>query len=427
MATARHDLMAPIEYAGMSRAHQAARLLGALTVGAVGGLGVAWGEPTAGLLVAAAVLEGAHALYRLRRPTRSALGALLIDVSFLGVTLVVADLVQAQFAVAAYLLTASILLLTLSEAALAISYGALWAAIVATIAPLRQNGLGSRFELPVGRAAGVVFLILIAVLLFASARFLSVYRRRQADALAAERRAGSLKDQFVSMVSHEFRTPLTSIAGFVEMLRENRHDLDDAEIDEFLNIIHTEARHLSTLVEDVLVIPRLEADRMPFEPVDFDLAAHAERVVEVIFPPGGDRDAVVAIAGGTVVHADANRVAQVLRNLLQNAAKYGGDQILVEGTRREDRYLVVVSDNGPGVPDEHRDRIFEHFEQGSVGDSRTDTGIGLGLPIASRLVEAMGGKLWHEPRFPTGSRFCFTLPLAAAAPRSEARATAEAG
>jgi signal transduction histidine kinase len=84
---------------------------------------------------------------------------------------------------------------------------------------------------------------------------------------------------------------------------------------------------------------------------------------------------------------------------------------MVEGFVMGDQYLVVISDNGPGVPDEETQRVFENFEQLSKGDTREATGIGLGLPIARRLARAMGGEVWYERRFPTGARFCFSLPL----------------
>jgi signal transduction histidine kinase len=113
-----------------------------------------------------------------------------------------------------------------------------------------------------------------------------------------------------------------------------------------------------------------------------------------------------------MVYADRRRVVQVLRNLYENAMKYGGDQVLIEGSPYGHRYLVVVSDNGPGIQDDDVDRVFGRFEQRSKGDARSDQGIGLGLPIALQLTQAMGGDLWYEHRFPTGSRFCFTVRLA---------------
>jgi len=118
------------------------------------------------------------------------------------------------------------------------------------------------------------------------------------------------------------------------------------------------------------------------------------------------------IPGGTIALADRRRAIQILRNLCENAKKYGGDQILVEGLPLGDQYLVVVADNGPGVASTDRERIFEHFEQVTKGDSRIEDGIGLGLPIARRLARAMGGDVWYEERFPTGARFCFTIRTA---------------
>ena len=84
---------------------------------------------------------------------------------------------------------------------------------------------------------------------------------------------------------------------------------------------------------------------------------------------------------------------------------------MIEGFVMGDQYLVIISDNGPGVPDEETRRVFENFEQLSKGDTREALGIGLGLPIARRLARAMGGDVWYERRFPTGARFCYSLPL----------------
>jgi signal transduction histidine kinase len=132
-------------------------------------------------------------------------------------------------------------------------------------------------------------------------------------------------------------------------------------------------------------------------------------VTTMLFAPGSGREAHVSIPEGMRVWGDPKRVQQVIRNLLENARKYGGDQVLVEGFPYGDHFIVVVSDNGPGVPDEHVNSIFEHFEQLSKGDGRSSSGLGLGLPIARKLARAMGGDVWYERRFPTGSRFCFSI------------------
>ncbi len=169
--------------------------------------------------------------------------------------------------------------------------------------------------------------------------------------------------------------------------------------------------YLGDLVEDVLVIPRLEANRLRLDPELFDLGDLIEDVAQMVFPNGGRKSSLVSLPDGVRVYADRRRVHQVIRNVMENARKYGGDQILVEGFVLGDQYLIIVSDNGPGVPDKETQKVFEDFEQLSKGDARDSSGMGLGLPIARRLARAMGGDVWYERRFPTGARFCYSLPL----------------
>lgn len=236
-------------------------------------------------------------------------------------------------------------------------------------------------------------------------------RQREREVIRLSEEAHRIKNDFVAMVSHELRTPLTSIAGFADTLVGSWKDLPEAEVDEFLSIINRQSIYLGDLVEDVLVIPRLEADRLRFYPELFDLGDLIEDVAKMVFPNGGKKTSLVSLPDGVRVKADRRRVQQVVRNLMENARKYGGDQIMVEGFVMGDQYLIIISDNGPGVPDVETQRVFENFEQLSKGDAREATGIGLGLPIARRLARAMGGEVWYERRFPTGARFCFSLPI----------------
>ncbi|HEY6629001.1 MAG TPA: HAMP domain-containing sensor histidine kinase [Acidimicrobiia bacterium] len=236
-------------------------------------------------------------------------------------------------------------------------------------------------------------------------------RQREREVVRLSEEAHRIKNDFVAMVSHELRTPLTSIAGFADTLVESWKELPKDEVDEFLSIINRQAIYLGDLVEDVLVIPRLEADRLRFQAELFDLGDLIEDVAKMVFPNGGKKTSLVSLPDGVRVKADRRRVQQVIRNLMENARKYGGDQIMVEGFVMGDQYLIIISDNGPGVPDEETQKVFENFEQLSKGDARESTGIGLGLPIARRLARAMGGEVWYERRFPTGARFCYSLPL----------------
>lgn len=236
-------------------------------------------------------------------------------------------------------------------------------------------------------------------------------REREREVRRLSDEAHMIKNDFVALVSHELRTPLTSIAGFADTLVDSWRDLPIEEVDEFLSIINRQAVYLGDLVEDVLVIPRLEANRLKLDPELFDFGDLIRDVADMVFPNGGRKSSLVSLPDGVRVVADRRRVHQIIRNLMDNAHKYGGDQIMVEGFVMGDQYLVIISDNGPGVPDDETRKVFENFEQVSKGDARESSGIGLGLPIARRLARAMGGDVWYERRFPTGSRFCYSLPL----------------
>jgi len=126
------------------------------------------------------------------------------------------------------------------------------------------------------------------------------------------------------------------------------------------------------------------------------------------------------------VWSDPARLRQILRNLMENASKYGGNEVYIFGEeRREGTYTVIVADNGTGVAEADRERIFEHFEQLSAGDARLEQGVGLGLPIAKKLATAMGGDLWYEDRFPVGAQFCFDVDMVKEAERDTSRLPAE--
>lgn len=265
-------------------------------------------------------------------------------------------------------------------------------------------------------AIGILILGLVAVVVvFRSTRAVAKARRQVEEANREKEEANIIKNDFVAMVSHELRTPLTSVSGFAEMLGSAWRDMPETEVDEFLGIITKQAHYLGDLVEDILVIPRLEAGRLRLYPELFDLSDLVHEVGALIFPADGPKRASISIPGGVRVWGDPRRAQQVIRNLMENARKYGGSQVLVEGFPLGEHFVLIVSDNGPGIPDDMVDVVFEHFEQISKGDSRSSTGIGLGLPIARKLARAMGGEVWFERRFPTGARFCFSIAQSEAA------------
>ena len=309
-----------------------------------------------------------------------------------------------------YILTGSLLLLPVLSAAAVILASLCVGIPVVLIAPLGDPAISETRAMVFDIISVALISLLVGSLLYGAVQALHASTQRHQTALAAERRAVELKDEFVSMVSHEFRTPLTSIAGFSETLRANWPDLEPEEVSEFLIIMRQEAHHLSDLVEDILVIPRIEAGRLRLRPQEFDLAGEIAATSRLVFADTG-MEVNTYIPGGVIVNADRGRVGQILRNLFDNARKYGGDAVQIDGEAATDTYTITVSDNGPGIPEADWARIFEHFEQVGRGDNRHSEGVGLGLPIARQLARAMGGDVWYAPRFPTGASFLFSMQL----------------
>lgn len=397
---------------------QRVRSIAAGVVAAACGVGVLIDVPASWLPTAMAIVVMIHAQTR-GRMRHSPIEPLVVDAVAIAFGLGVSDHAHtALVAAAAYLIAAAITFGGITATIAALSSFS-FAIAIRPLLPLPDpQTLPASGEVIVWIA---VFVFLSAVALSLTSAATAVYHTRgqQSAALDEVRKASEMKNQFVSMVTHELRTPLTNIAGFADTLGETWRDLPAEDVDEFLRIIVSESDHLKNLVEDVLAIPRLEAGRLLLETTEFQLRPAAFKVADLLFPETGDRRASVSIGGNVMVDADPNRVEQVLRNLLENARKYGGDQVNVEAIRLGQEWQIIVSDTGPGVPVEDRERIFSAFEQVTSGDSRTDSGFGLGLAVAKNLVTAMGGRIWYEPGFPVGARFCFTLPAAQAAPAAQ--------
>jgi signal transduction histidine kinase len=258
---------------------------------------------------------------------------------------------------------------------------------------------------------GVDVLVLGVIGLLCSVSFANIreMRAHEAAALRAEQEASSIKTEFVSMVSHELRTPLTAITGFTQTLQQSWDEIDAQDAKHFLQIISDQSDHLRRLVEDLLLIPRLESGQLRLEPAVVELRPLVQQVANLVFPGRAATGVSIHVPPEATVWADPHRIVQVVRNLMENAIKYGGSHVKVEGKPLGDKFMVGVVDDGPGIPAEDRERIFDPFERLVTDESGPQRGFGLGLPIARKLVRAMGGNLWVEAALPTGSRFCFTL------------------
>ncbi|MDX1447517.1 MAG: HAMP domain-containing sensor histidine kinase [Acidimicrobiia bacterium] len=229
---------------------------------------------------------------------------------------------------------------------------------------------------------------------------------READATAeAQRREADFRAGLASMVAHELRNPLAGIRGFVDVLRQSGDGLPREERSEYLEIIGSQVASLEGIVEDLLVAVQSDRGTLTVGETEFDVAALTRRLVSELEPDF--RESVLVEADGAVVAVgDPARVGQIVRNLLSNARKYGGDRVTVGVSRHDGQAQVVVHDDGSGVSPDDEERIFERFE----GTAKGSGGYGLGLPIARDLAQAMGGDLRYR-RGP-GATFVLTLPAA---------------
>ena len=223
------------------------------------------------------------------------------------------------------------------------------------------------------------------------------------------------KTSFVSNVSHELKTPLTSIRMFAELLLERRVRDKDKK-NKYLGIIVSESRRLTRLVNNVLDFSRLEQGKKKYNMEAVDMVSFLMELVEFHKPRIKDADMEYHINipdRDIIISTDRDALEQVILNLMDNAIKYAdtGGEISLSMEADEKEVEIRIEDRGPGIPDTHRNKIFDKFHR--VDDSLTATkqGSGLGLSIAKRMMEDIGGGLFYMPRQGGGSCFTVKIPL----------------
>ena len=230
------------------------------------------------------------------------------------------------------------------------------------------------------------------------------------------RRADQIRRDFVANVSHELRTPLTAIRGYVEVLAEG--DASPEEQRRFLEVIARHTARMERLVADLLRLARLDAGQEHLDVARCDVQALAQSVVTDLGASLEKRQQHVMISvqpGADTVRADPTRLRDAVRNLVANASSYSPDRttIAIDSAAVDGRIELSVSDEGPGIPEEHLTRVFERFYRVDKSRARDPGGTGLGLAIVKHLIELHGGEVRVENRPGGGAKFTVSLPAMA--------------
>jgi PAS domain S-box-containing protein len=229
--------------------------------------------------------------------------------------------------------------------------------------------------------------------------------------ISAEHVVEQMKSDFVSTVSVELRTPLTSIYGFAQTLLREDVAFGEVERRTFLEFIARESERLTAIVDALLNVARLDTGDLTVSLMPTDVASVVGEVVTNASPTtNGHRFVADVDVEGVAVQADPDKLRQVLDQLVSNAVKYSpeGGTVTVSARRVDDAVELAVADEGIGIPQSERERIFSKFYKAGGGQ-----GTGLGLFIAQGLVREMGGRMWVDSEEGRGSRFAFALPMAA--------------
>jgi signal transduction histidine kinase len=254
---------------------------------------------------------------------------------------------------------------------------------------------------------------------FAAQSSLAVHNARMFHEIEVKSReleaASRHKSEFLANMSHELRTPLNAVLGYAELIQDGIYGEVPAKMQDVLERIQQNGRHLLGLINDVLDLSKIEAGQLTLAPSDYSmrelvldvvsateaLVAEKKLALEVDLPPDLPRGC-----------GDERRLTQVLMNLVSNAIKFtDAGSIGIQAKVEDSTFLVTVTDTGVGIAPEDRERIFEEFQQVDSSSTRRKGGTGLGLAITRRIVELHGGRIWVESTPGHGSTFAFTLPL----------------
>jgi len=210
------------------------------------------------------------------------------------------------------------------------------------------------------------------------------------------------------MVSHEVRNPLTMVMGFAGELRDGTEQFTPDEVSDLAGLMADQTMEISNIFEDILVVACADMGSLTIVPAETDLNAEVDLVVRACVCAASIRDSIDVRATPSLAWADAGRVRQIVRNLISNAVRCGGDRVSVVVTQNGYEASISVCDDGEGVPQADRARLFGAFQQSDTG-RQVSGSVGIGLHVSRMLARAMGGDLAY--RYENGaSSFELTLP-----------------
>lgn len=238
-----------------------------------------------------------------------------------------------------------------------------------------------------------------------------IAERKQAEAQlrASEER----KDAFISMASHELKTPVTSLKGFTNVLQRRLSKQGDEQSLVYLAKIDRQVNKLTKLINDLLDVSKMQTGKLTYQEESVDLTALVQEIVENIQGTTPTHTLDLKKSDNVSIIGDRDRLGQVVINLLTNAIKYSPNahKVLVCVEQEEGNALVTVQDFGIGIAEAYHDKIFEQFYQINDPEEKTYPGLGIGLHISNEIVKRHGGRMWVESSKGKGSTFRFTLPL----------------
>lgn len=226
------------------------------------------------------------------------------------------------------------------------------------------------------------------------------------------------KDNFVSTVSHELKTPLTSLKSQCQLLMRHVQKHEDSFVHQMTSGMDKQIARLTRLIQDLITVSRVESGKLQPVVVEYlmnDVITEVVREFKSITP---ERIMAVDAPIHLTLKGDRDKIHQVIYNLVSNAIKFSGKDTTIDITVKEkdSHAIVCIQDHGRGIPKESLERIFDRFYKAETVSSHLESGMGLGLYICTEIIKHQNGRLWVESEPGKGSRFCFTLPLLSSTP-----------